>query len=386
MAAETSFDLAAGSRGAAVQERLLVEFALDGEGYGVDIADIREIIRYQPITVVPGTPEIVEGIINLRGRVTPIVDLRKRVGLHASEVNDATRIIVIEVDDALVGVHVDAVTGVVSLKSDQLQALSGEVTTDRSEYLEGVADVDGRLIVLINLQRALAGGADKVPAARQRERVVEQAEVVAVAAEDAPAAEAPAEEAPAGVPDASEFAGVDLGLNIELLEQSFELVKPRAEELVALFYEKLFEQHPAVVPLFDRTNMSAQRGKLLSALATVIASLRSPEALVPHLQEMGRRHVGYGAVPAHYEAVGTVLIETIGEIAGDLWSNELRDVWSDAITLVASVMIDAAAEVEPPAAKQPAASKAAEKKPAASKPAAKASSRKPAAKKAAASV
>ena len=167
MVAELTVDLESSSATGTAPERLRVEFELDQERYGVDIADIREIIRYQTITVIPGTSEVVAGIINVRGHVTPIVDPRKRVGLHASEVNDAARIIVIEVDDALVGVHVDAVTGVVELTNEQLQPLTEEISTELSEYLEGVADIDGRLIVLINLQRALQGGAQTMAPARE---------------------------------------------------------------------------------------------------------------------------------------------------------------------------------------------------------------------------
>ncbi len=91
MVAELTADLGSSTATGTAQERLLVEFELDQERYGVDIADIREIIRYQTITVIPGTPEVAEAITNLRGRVTPTVDLRNRVGLHASAVNDATR-------------------------------------------------------------------------------------------------------------------------------------------------------------------------------------------------------------------------------------------------------------------------------------------------------
>lgn len=369
MVAELTADLESGSAAGTAQERLLVEFELDQERYGVDIADIREIIRYQAITVIPGTPEVVEGIINLRGRVTPIVDLRKRIGLHATEVNDATRIIVIEVDDALVGVHVDAVTGVVGLTNDQLQPMTDQVTTDRSEYLEGVADIDGRLIVLINLQRALQGGAQTMAPARERDRpadiaaggIAEPAELTAEpegieaiaipeASDDTPTDSATTEPVSAETVEPSTEepetdSGRELPLQIELLEQSFEAVKPRGEELVALFYDKLFEQHPAVQPLFAELDMTKQQGKLLSSLALVVASLRQPDTLVPHLQELGRRHVDYGTEPVHYEAVGGVLLESLGDIAGELWTDELRDAWTDAITLVASVMIDAASEV-----------------------------------------
>ncbi len=366
MVAEAPIALEPTEGAAATQERLLVEFELDGECYGVDIGSIREIIRYQPVTVIPGAPDIVEGIINLRGRVTPIVDLRKRLGLNAAEVNDTTRIIVIDVEDAMVGVHVDAVTGVISLTGDQLQQLSTEVTTDRSNYLEGVADVEGRLIVLINLQAALEGGVGQASPSRELEGAaadVASVDDAAGAAQSEPVAEvaAPAAETPAPVEDPTEEVvppadespaelatddAAALGLRVELLEQSFEAVKPHAEDLVVRFYENLFQQHPGVQPLFAEVDMGEQRGKLLAALATVVASLRQPDVLVPHLEELGRRHVAYGAEPAHYEAVGTVLVETLGEIAGDVWTNELRDAWSDAVSLVATVMIDAASQVE----------------------------------------
>lgn len=371
MVAEAPIALEPTEGTAATHERLLVEFELDGECYGVDIGSIREIIRYQPVTVIPGAPDIVEGIINLRGRVTPIVDLRKRLGLNAAEVNDTTRIIVIDVEDAMVGVHVDAVTGVISLTGDQLQQLSTEVTTDRSNYLEGVADVEGRLIVLINLQAALEGGVGQASPSRELDGApadgapadVASSDDATESAQSEPVAEvaAPAAETPAPVEDATEEVvppaeespaepatddAAALGLRVELLEESFEAVKPHAEDLVARFYENLFEQHPGVQPLFAEVDMGEQRGKLLAALATVVASLRQPDVLVPHLEELGRRHVAYGAEPAHYEAVGTVLVETLGEIAGDVWTDELRDAWSDAVSLVATVMIDAASQVE----------------------------------------
>jgi chemotaxis signal transduction protein/hemoglobin-like flavoprotein len=411
-----SIDIAAPTLSGAGHERLLVEFELAGERYGVDIADIKEIMRYQSVTVVPGTPEVVEGIINLRGRVTPIVDLRKRIGLGASAVDEATRIVVIELGEALVGVHVDAVTGVVSLTDEQVQPLGTEVTGGGSDYLEGVADVDGRLIVLINLGQAIETGTSadfEIPIQRETPAQAEPEAVDAAAAapvaEDMAAEGAAAEEEPnealeqaTEVPAEAEGDPTALGLNVELLEQSFEAVKPHAETLVERFYENLFEQYPEVQPLFANADMAEQRGKLLSALATVVASLRQPDALVPHLEELGRRHVAYGAEPAHYEAVGTVLIETLGEIAGDLWTDELRDAWSDAVTLVATVMIDAASAVETPAvatpeppvkdptakeptAKKPTAKKASAKaKPAAKKPAAKSGAGKTASKKPAA--
>ena len=320
-----TLSVAGGSTGTAGDERLLIEFELAGESYGVEISTVREIIRLQEITRVPGVPDVVEGIINLRGVVVPIVDLRKRLGVTVTEQGDDSRVIVTEIDEALVGVLVDAVTGVIRMSAGDLQPLSKHARTDNSDYLEGVAQFDERLVVLVNIVRAL-----------ERESLKDvkwDGEVVSNAIE-------------AASEEVSEEEG--LPLRIELLETSFEALKPRGDELVEYFYDQLFEQYPGVLPLFADADMQAQQGKLLSALATVVASLRTPEVLVPHLQELGRKHVAYGAEPAHYEAVGQVLLESMEAIAGDLWNDELLAAWAEAYGIVSAVMIEAASEVEAP--------------------------------------
>lgn len=88
-------------------------------------------------------------------------------------------------------------------------------------------------------------------------------------------------------------------LNLELLEQSFQAVAPRGEELAARFYDVLFERYPAVKLLFAGTTPEKQQGKLLAALATIVGALRKPDELVPYLQGLGGRHHGYAAEPAH---------------------------------------------------------------------------------------
>jgi hypothetical protein len=88
-----------------------------------------------------------------------------------------------------------------------------------------------------------------------------------------------------------------MGLNIELLESSFKLVAPKGEALVTRFYERLFKKYPAVKPLFKKTSIKEQKKKLLASLVLVIQNLRHPDKLTPVLQDMGARHVGYGAKP-----------------------------------------------------------------------------------------
>jgi len=320
-------------------ERQLIEFDVAGEAYGVDIESVREIIRLQPITRVPSVPDVVDGIINLRGVVTPIVDLRKLLQVTVAATTGDSRVIVAETEHGPVGVLVDRVKGVVRLAAGDLQPLSASATSDGVDYLDGVIPLEGRLLVVIDLARAL--DLESVRGAKWN-----HAEHAAPQAEATPGGATPAEPTLA---DSDEEAA-QLPLQIDLLEQSFEAVKPRGDELVEYLYVRLFEEHPAVMPLFENTDMQEQAGKLLAALATVVANLRKPDVLVPHLQELGRRHVGYGAQPAHYDAVGAILLESLAYIAGDVWTDELRDAWAEAYGLAASVMIEAASEVQATAA------------------------------------
>ena len=144
---------------AAVQERQLVVFVLGEETYGVDIHTVREIIRMQKITFVPDAPDCVEGVINLRGRVIPIADLRRRFRMPAIERGPNVRILVVDIDGEDIGVIVDAVTEVKRVAATDIQADSSIATTDDSYYLEGIARVGEDLLILLDLGRALGNQA-----------------------------------------------------------------------------------------------------------------------------------------------------------------------------------------------------------------------------------
>ena len=115
----------------------------------------------------------------------------------------------------------------------------------------------------------------------------------------------------------------DGGLDIDLLESTFEALAPRGEELVARFYEELFSRYPAVIPMFSNADPAKQQQKLLAALALVVKNLRKPEVLKKALGTLGEKHQAYGAEPAHYEAVATTLLDVMKEMAGDLWTDEV---------------------------------------------------------------
>lgn len=133
-------------------------------------------------------------------------------------------------------------------------------------------------------------------------------------------------------------------MDIDALETSFDLVAPRGEELVEIFYARLFDVAPAVIPLFASTDIKRQQAMLLAALVLLRKSLRDLDAVVPTLRQLGARHVGYGARPEHYPVVGDVLIAAMAEVAGDAWGPRFAQAWGEAFAVVAGVMLEGAGE------------------------------------------
>ncbi|MDH5446346.1 MAG: globin domain-containing protein, partial [Gammaproteobacteria bacterium] len=138
-----------------------------------------------------------------------------------------------------------------------------------------------------------------------------------------------------------------LGLNVNALTNSFNLLAPRGEELVAKFYQQLFEKYPTVKPLFVNTTPKEQKKKLLAALQLVINNLNNVDVLSKALTELGQRHQGYGAEPAHYDAVSTTLIGVMRDMAEEAWTMEMQSAWQQALEVISTVMLDAYKEVDP---------------------------------------
>ncbi|WP_165225242.1 chemotaxis protein CheW [Aquisphaera insulae] len=141
----------------------LVGFRLDEEDYAIAITKIQEIILMKPITRLPQVPDFIEGLINLRGSVIPIVNLRKRFGLPAREIDDETRTIVVNVQDKTVGVVVDAVTQVMRINRDQVQPPPLGVLAVSHRYLAGLAKLDDRLLIILDIEKLFE--ADELAAA-----------------------------------------------------------------------------------------------------------------------------------------------------------------------------------------------------------------------------
>lgn len=136
------------------QDVQLVIFKLANEDYGLPIQKVQEINRIVPVTRLPQTPEFMEGIINLRGRVIPVVDLRKRFGLTAKPHEDDTRIMIVDIDGQTVGIIVDAVNEVVQMPGASIEPPPPTFILD-ARYIEGVGKLDNRLIILLNIDQVL---------------------------------------------------------------------------------------------------------------------------------------------------------------------------------------------------------------------------------------
>jgi hemoglobin-like flavoprotein len=134
-----------------------------------------------------------------------------------------------------------------------------------------------------------------------------------------------------------------MAIDVEMLEESFDLVAPQGDELMRVFYENLFEAAPSVQPLFARVDMDRQRQALLNMLLVLRESLQDLDDIVPDLEELGARHVDYGAQPEHYPVVGEVLIGSMAQVAGDAWKPEYTAAWEEAFPVVQGVMLSGAA-------------------------------------------
>ena len=139
-----------------VPEKQLVIFSLTSESYGVDIGTVSEIIRLQGITKVPRTPRFVEGVINLRGKVIPVVNMRKIFYLPDGEHTKETRIVVVDIEGQQIGMMVDAVTEVLRIPADSVEPPSSLITTADSDYLLGIAKLKDRMITLLDLNKILS--------------------------------------------------------------------------------------------------------------------------------------------------------------------------------------------------------------------------------------
>ncbi len=135
-----------------------VTFQLEEETYGINVMQVREVLRYSEIAPVPGAPDYVLGIINLRGNVVTVIDTRSRFGLMQGEITDNTRIIVIESERQVIGILVDSVAEVVYLRSSEIDTTPSVGTDESAKFIQGVSNRDGKLLILVDLNKLLSEG------------------------------------------------------------------------------------------------------------------------------------------------------------------------------------------------------------------------------------
>jgi purine-binding chemotaxis protein CheW len=136
-------------------ELQLVSFNIGSEEFGVDILKVQEINRMVEITKVPQAPHYVEGVINLRGKVIPIIDLRKRFSLELKETDKNTRIVVVDIGGNILGMIVDSVSEVLRLPANTIEPPPDLVTGINSEYINGVAKLEDRLLIFLDLSKVV---------------------------------------------------------------------------------------------------------------------------------------------------------------------------------------------------------------------------------------
>ncbi|MDO6705169.1 MULTISPECIES: chemotaxis protein CheW [unclassified Photobacterium] len=133
-----------------------VTFQLEEETYGINVMQVREVLRYTEIAPVPGAPDYVLGIINLRGNVVTVIDTRARFGLTPGDISDNTRIVIIEAEKQVIGILVDSVAEVVYLRSSEIDSTPSVGTDESAKFIQGVSNRDNQLLILVDLNKLLS--------------------------------------------------------------------------------------------------------------------------------------------------------------------------------------------------------------------------------------
>jgi purine-binding chemotaxis protein CheW len=133
----------------------MVGFKLDKEFYGIDIIQVQEIIRMHEITMVPRTPPFVKGVVNLRGKVVPIISLRERFGIKEIEPTKETRIIIVRIDVGVIGFIVDAVSEVIRISERLIEPPPATATNIETEYIKGIGKLEDNLLIVLDLNKVL---------------------------------------------------------------------------------------------------------------------------------------------------------------------------------------------------------------------------------------
>ena len=295
-------------------------FMVADHEYGIDILRVQEIRGWNGVRQIPQLPSYIKGVIDIRGDVVPIIDLRERFGMLSVPYNSLTVVVVMKVKtakgDQVMGVVVDAVSDVHGIAQEDLKEapeMNGGIDVN---YIQNIATVNDKMVVLLDIDELLGNLPRETPKPQGVATAQASVEI-----------------------DDSDVTDADF--DVESLESSFASLAPYGTELVATFYRELFKRYPEVESLFADTSVEEQEQKLLATLKLVVENARRPEKLANELNELGERHQSYGAVVEHYDAVAEILLETLKQYAGGLWTDKVRRTWVAALMKIKSVMVGA---------------------------------------------
>jgi len=319
-------------------------FRLGEQEFGVQIQQVQGIQGWDKVTEIPETPPHVLGVIDLRGTVVPIIDLRRRLGFSRIEFGTTTVVIVVKVQaedqERTFGLVVDAVSEVCDVPASERKESPDFGGGIRAEFMLGLATVEERMIILLDLDRLM----------NDTDFGTELEEPIDELLYDATTSQAADNATHSAAPEVAEP-----GPDADAIEESFALIAPEADALVAGFYEELLKRYPDVAPMFENTDMAEQRRKLIGAIGLVVQNVRRPEALSEPLAALGARHQEIGAVAEHYDAVAQTMLTVLAATAGDAWNERFETAWTKALGLVAAGMLAGYADTSAAAAGAPAA-------------------------------
>jgi len=137
--------------------REFLTFRLGEEEYGIEILKVQEIRGYEAVTAIANTPEFIKGIVNLRGTIVPIIDMRIKLGLKKVEYNQFTVVIILNIGTQVIGLVVDAVSDVTLLKAEQIRPAPDFGTTLNTAYITGLGTIDNHMIILVDIEKFMSG-------------------------------------------------------------------------------------------------------------------------------------------------------------------------------------------------------------------------------------
>ena len=308
----------------------IVVFSVLDEDYAVPISYVQEIVRYTEPRPMPESPPGMQGIVNLRGRVIPVMSMRTLFGHPRVEPDASWSIMILDLGERHVGIVVDQVREVITVSGEAIDTPPSGMAS-ASGAVSAVVKLDDRLVVLFDP----TGMTDPYSGSLTVSQRVTRATAPAEEIEEPNADEAePSSDEPVAQ---EEPASPITPRQAQIVRETFALVEPQAEMVAETFYTRLFEIDPSLRALFT-SDMAEQGRKLMSTIKLAVSSLDRLGDIVPAVEKLGARHRDYGVLDAHYATVAEALLWTLEQGLGSRFDQETREAWTAVYTTLAGVM------------------------------------------------